>query len=488
MSPSTNAKPKRNPRRAVKDRWEEEKLMTNPESQLVDLDLVKLLANPKAWDCLEESEKQEILNLLPDGTHPNPNPPDDDPDAKIPPIPEYFLRYSNNWRDGIRQFQDDLQHGRYDPVWQREAHQAMEERLAGKFDKFKEEEFEQFWGQKQRMDKSQVAGQSSQVRLKTLINQGVVRERDVWKYSRVFSKGHQKIHVEKEARIVKVNGARLNFIIPTGQRVFLSIPDVHKSEETADESQTDAVVVDGQDIDSAKIDSGAHQNMSETVEAGSSKKRKSELQHGDCKRQRSEPPETKNKADSSTEQSEHTPAVTVEIVNPPIARDTFPTEQSEHTPAVTVEIVNPPIAGGTTSTEQTEEANNVVVETNEANSPIVEETTSTDNSNSPAQPIEEAEKVDGASDNPSQQAPEPNQEPLETSELANTAEDIDDIGEILLEDIQGLNALSAKIIETDGRIGSIPNGNSWKEFRAYRDNQDMGTLWELRQAWYQRQK
>lgn len=170
-------------------------LMTNIEQGL--------LANPQAWDCLEESEKQEILRLLPDSVHPDPSPPSDDADAKIPPPPQEFLRYSNNWREGIRQFQVELQNGFHDPEWLRQAELAMEERAAGAFDRFKEEEFEEFWGQKQKMDKTLLAGQSSQVKLKTLIDHNVVREGDVWKYSRCFSKGADRVLVEKEARVCR---------------------------------------------------------------------------------------------------------------------------------------------------------------------------------------------------------------------------------------------------------------------------------------------
>jgi hypothetical protein len=78
----------------------------------------------------------------------------------------------------------------------------VRERERGKFDRFKEEEFEEFWGQKQKMDKTLAAGQSSQVKLSTLIEHGVVREGDVWKYSRVFgAKGQKKVLVEKEAKV-----------------------------------------------------------------------------------------------------------------------------------------------------------------------------------------------------------------------------------------------------------------------------------------------
>lgn len=162
-----------------------------------------MLALPEAWNCLEEDEKKEILNLLPSDTHPNPNPPPDDPNAKISPLPNDFLRYSNNWRDGIRHFQLDLQSGRYDPQWTREAEQAVRDRAAGKFDKFKEQEFEEFWGQKQKMDKYIAAGESSRVKLGTLIEQGVVRKGDIWKWSRNFGR-RPKVLVEKEAKVSSV--------------------------------------------------------------------------------------------------------------------------------------------------------------------------------------------------------------------------------------------------------------------------------------------
>lgn len=111
------------------------------------------------------------------------------------------MRYSNVWRDAVRQFQVDLQAGRYDPEWLRQAAEAMEERAQGKFDKWKEEEFEEFWGQKQKLDYSVIAGESSRVKLDTLIQKGVVRKGDVWKYTRVFGRKNERVLVEKEAKV-----------------------------------------------------------------------------------------------------------------------------------------------------------------------------------------------------------------------------------------------------------------------------------------------
>ncbi|KAJ5612704.1 hypothetical protein N7510_005898 [Penicillium lagena] len=201
--PTPKRTPKRAPRKAARGLWSEEQLLTSNRSQLIDIDLVKLLANPKAWNCLEEDEKREILALLPDGIHPNPEPEatPEDPDPKIAPLPQSFIRYSNNWRDGIRQFQLDLQNGRYGGAWLRQAEKARQQRTEGDFDAFKEREFEQFWGQKQKVDYKVLTGESSRVKLATLVKEGVILPGDIWKYSNVFGRHSERVHVEKEAKV-----------------------------------------------------------------------------------------------------------------------------------------------------------------------------------------------------------------------------------------------------------------------------------------------
>jgi hypothetical protein len=52
--------------------------------------------------------------------------------------------------------------------------------------------------------------------------------------------------------------------------------------------------------------------------------------------------------------------------------------------------------------------------------------------------------------------------------------------------VTGPGMLANKILKVDGRVTQPPHGNSWKEFRCYRRNQDMGSLWEVRQAWFMR--
>lgn len=125
----------------------------------------------------------------------------DDPNVKIEPIPDSFIRYSNNWRDGVRQFQLDLQNGRYDPEWLHQAQEARQQRENGDFDDFKEREYEQFWGQKQKVVWNASAGESARVKMKTLIDEGVIQIGDIWKFHYVYGKGSSRMVIEKETRV-----------------------------------------------------------------------------------------------------------------------------------------------------------------------------------------------------------------------------------------------------------------------------------------------
>ncbi|KAJ5280098.1 hypothetical protein N7478_005470 [Penicillium angulare] len=221
-SPERVSPPKKTPRKAAPwGKWSEEQLLTSDKSVLIDADLVKLLASSASWHCLEENEKRQILDLLPSDIHPNPDPPADDPTAAIPPLPDSFVRYSNNWRDGIRQFQLDLQNGRYDPDWLRQADEARLERQNGAFDSFKEREYEQFWGQKQKSDTRLATGEAGRIRLNTLVAKGVIRVGDVWRFTYVYGKGADRILIDKETRIQEINGSKLTFVMPGRQEVFL---------------------------------------------------------------------------------------------------------------------------------------------------------------------------------------------------------------------------------------------------------------------------
>lgn len=105
-----------------------------------------------------------------------------------------WLRYNNDWRHGVRLWQADLEAGHFDPEWLREAAQAMKDRAEGKFDKFKEEEFEKFWGQKQKMDYNMRAGKSGALKLGDLIAGNLFQINDFWIYC--WGYGHKPNHVD----------------------------------------------------------------------------------------------------------------------------------------------------------------------------------------------------------------------------------------------------------------------------------------------------
>ena len=137
---------------------------------------------------MTEEEKATIRNLLPENTPYNE---DGTPSME-------FLKYDNDWRNGIRQLQEEVGSGRLDPEWQTDAAQAMEERAAGVFDAFKEQQYEEFWGQKQKVSSHAVAGKSSKVTLGELVSGGVFKVGDVWSYTRSFGLEHL---VEKDCTV-----------------------------------------------------------------------------------------------------------------------------------------------------------------------------------------------------------------------------------------------------------------------------------------------
>ena len=77
----------------------------------------------------------------------------------------------------------------------------MEERAAGEFDDFKEKEFEEFWGQKQRLPNKVLAGEMTTLKLETLVEAGMFRVGDVWSYSRNIGRGKEKTLLEKDVTV-----------------------------------------------------------------------------------------------------------------------------------------------------------------------------------------------------------------------------------------------------------------------------------------------
>lgn len=135
-------------------------------------------------------------------------------------IPTSFWKYNQEFRLDCRNLKEDLRTGRMDPAWQQQAAQAMEERAAGHFDDFKEKEFEEYWGQKQKVEWDVLAGHASKVRLEELLKEELFKVGDVWCFDHTFGRGKDAIRVEKECKIVSIDGKSITLAIPPGHLKF----------------------------------------------------------------------------------------------------------------------------------------------------------------------------------------------------------------------------------------------------------------------------
>lgn len=79
----------------------------------------------------------------------------------------------------------------------------------------------------------------------------------------------------------------------------------------------------------------------------------------------------------------------------------------------------------------------------------------------------------------------PAEEPTQPPSEVQTAADGPD--EIIVPEISSPMVLVREILQIDGRRPDGRTANSWKEIRCYRKNQDMGSLFDVRQAWYLKQ-
>ena len=184
-------------RAAKVDRSDPEWLVTNEKSPLAQQDLHAEFSNPKTYENFTESDWEDLRETLPSNVPVN-------PDGYS--IPMKFFKYDPDFRRGIREFQEDLGSGRLDPKWQANAAQAMEARARGDFDAYKEEQFEAFWGQKQKPNHDALAGESTKIKLDLLIQNGLFKVGDYFSYSRVVGRGKSGVLIEKECKVSQVLG------------------------------------------------------------------------------------------------------------------------------------------------------------------------------------------------------------------------------------------------------------------------------------------
>ncbi|KAL8696465.1 MAG: hypothetical protein Q9201_007642 [Fulgogasparrea decipioides] len=374
------AKRKAPPRASKKDPWSLDELLTSRKSKLIDLDLHAKLAaffsNLENWAEVPEEDKQFIRSLLPPYVELN-----DDGS-----IPTEFWKYNSEFRLDCRNLQEDLRTGRMDPEWQRQAHQAMEERAAGKFDDFKEREFEEFWGQKQKVDWTALAGDASKVKLEDMLTAGLFKLGDVWTFDHTFGRGEEAVRIWKDCRIVRIDGKTITLAIPPGTLRFARRLDGMASTET------NPVEVDPPELEA------------------------------DAAKDQVDPPE------------EHKNRLRVQT-----------TGESSHG------VTNPPHQMSA-----------------ERSTPQLGKQPSTTELSAP-----------GPASSISEPSPSPTKKSNPNLTSSTTGYDV------ILFSATGLLALEKKILAIDGRAKpGARTGSPWRDIRCYRDEQDMGSLFEMREEFY----
>ncbi|KAI9843035.1 MAG: hypothetical protein M1837_006666 [Sclerophora amabilis] len=131
----------KSPKAPQRDVWNPAHLLQNPKSKLVRADLVGVFSDSRAWDGLNVEQRDSLLALLPESMSDIAG----DGSRRIQPK---FLKYDNNWRDGVRTFQENLESGRYHPSWLQQAADAMEARAHGDFDEYLAESFASVYGER----------------------------------------------------------------------------------------------------------------------------------------------------------------------------------------------------------------------------------------------------------------------------------------------------------------------------------------------------
>lgn len=156
-----------------------------------------VLSDERAWTLLSSEEQRQLLAMLPEPVVTVAS----DGQALLNAFQEY-LKNNNAFQADVRLFQEDLSAGRYDGKWHADAKAAMTKRAEGRFDGWKEQQSEAFWGQKQKLNHKAVAGDSTTCKLATLVAAQCFRVGDIWSYSRGFGrKKANAIVVEKEAKV-----------------------------------------------------------------------------------------------------------------------------------------------------------------------------------------------------------------------------------------------------------------------------------------------
>lgn len=333
---------------------------------------------------------------------------------------------------------------------------------------------------------------------------------DVWKYCRVFGGKKAQVVVEKEVKITAIDGAKLSFLMPTGQRVFLGAGGGSKAEDgkvetektgdvitedekmeverTEDEEAKDEVKDNTQmDIDPVPASQPVEDSPSQALDEPSQGESSTQfnlmglldyaLQSTEVKTEAEQDETEPIEATTKTEQ-QVAPQSSVAEAGTRSKRGRPAKRKSPHDEAqdAAIEVNGSAEVKATEAPKEGPEESANITENGVNSYPVPE--------SAPEQEHENADSSQQSATAMETDLPEtalsPKPDESETSPCSSTTAPL----EIEIHNVAGPNALMKKILETDGRVKNPPNGNAWKEIRCYRNNQDMGSLWEVRQAWY----
>jgi hypothetical protein len=425
----------------------------------------------------------------------------------------------------------------------------MEERADGAFDKWKEEQFEEFWGQKQKIDLKASAGESSKIRLTTLVENNCVRVGDVWKFSRAFGKGPGRVLVEKEVKvrfrsqfvfllgwfltgamqIIGSDGSSLTFAIPPGRRLVCCATDEEHTEMTesvaADplEGPSDIHVLI-QQAPSPSSDSGMIPSNGDTSGPGldvADSIRDAPSTSGASSTNDAEPMITDTHVDGNMDITDlpasgkpaaadqpNPPPLPVkydsdsdsalsyvdpssqefdfeDMIMPQPLAFTIPDARGRDEKQLPTDTV-PQHTGGPSNEsdgrmeihvpQPLQEPKIEPAESATDGLNVKEEQGQSEGGVKEMVILTEAEQ---RTTKPTQQTPLPQ---TTTEEQKDTP-----LKDVILKNVVSPKTVEDKILRIDGRITNPSHGNAWQSFRCFRRNDDMGSLWDIRQHWYARQ-
>ncbi|OBT67260.1 hypothetical protein VE03_02651 [Pseudogymnoascus sp. 23342-1-I1] len=204
-------------KKVKKDRkgvWSVENVLQNPKSPLVNANLKGLFANPEAWNILDKETKAKLISMLPESTHVL-----DEVDGELR-INESFLKFDQNWAHYLGRAQEDIAEGRNDSTWLEQAAAASEQRTDGEFDDWKDNEYEVFWGVKQKLQSNVLTGLSGAIKFNDLVTRELIKPGDIF----LFQRNIGKIFIEKEIKFIEVLGSgnkqTLRCSLPPGASKF----------------------------------------------------------------------------------------------------------------------------------------------------------------------------------------------------------------------------------------------------------------------------